>query len=313
MLFIDNLEKIPPSLHHAAVTIGNFDGVHCGHVQLIQRVLAYCGQEEGVPSVVFTFHPHPAGVLHPQRGPQPLMWINRKAKIMEQLGVDAVIACPTDREILEWSPEEFFERILCEKLHARHVVEGANFHFGRNRAGNTKTLAELCLLHGMSCEVAEPVIVDGEVVSSSRIRRLIGEGRVREANFMLSAPYRVRGMVVHGLARGRTLGFPTANLEAIDTLLPAHGIYAGRAIFNDRVYPAAIHVGPNVTFHESVPKVEVHILDFQESIYGKILKVEFLEHLREIVRFSSQEELVAQMVKDTQRVRGIFEKQQPGT
>lgn len=310
MLLIENLDQIPPSLKHGAVTIGNFDGVHCGHAQLISRLLTYCRsvetQRERVPAVVFTFHPHPAGVLHPERAPQPLTWINRKAKLLGRLGVDAVIACPTYPAILRWTPEEFFERFLCDLLHARHVVEGTNFHFGHARAGNTAVLERLCQEHGMTCELVAPVVRDGETVSSSRVRRLISEGRLREANALLTTPYRIRGMVVHGLARGRKLGFPTANLEAVDTLMPGSGVYAGRAIYAGQSYPAAIHLGPNSTFHENIPKVEVHILDFQESIYGKLLKVDFLEELRPVVTFPDQETLVAQMHDDLRRTRKIY-------
>ena len=309
MTLIENLDEIPESLRNGVVTIGNFDGVHLGHATLIRRMREY---GDSPPVVVFTFHPHPAAVLRPENAPQPLTWINRKAKLLERLGVDAVIACPTSREMLEWSAETFFERILCEKLRARHVVEGTNFRFGRNRSGDVKKLGELCRENGMTCEMVEPVVVGGSAVSSSRIRGLISRGEIREANRLLTNPYRIRGMVVHGLARGRTLGFPTANLEAIDTLLPGHGIYAGRAIYNDRFYPAAIHVGPNTTFHEKNPKVEVHILDFQESIYGKLLKVEFLEYLRGIIAFSGRETLIMKIQEDVRRVREAFQAENGG-
>ncbi|MDO4550468.1 MAG: bifunctional riboflavin kinase/FAD synthetase [Planctomycetia bacterium] len=304
MILLETLE-IPSNLRHGAVTIGNFDGVHRGHAKLIERITSY-SKSHHTPSVVFTFHPHPACILHPERAPQPLTWINRKAKLLGRLGVDAVIACPTTPTILTWSAEEFFHYILCEKLAATHVVEGTNFFFGHHRSGNTQTLSTLCAIHHMTCELVQPVITSGEIVSSSRIRQLITDGMIVEANQLLTCPYRIRGMVIHGLARGRTLGFPTANLEAIDTLLPRHAIYAGRVFYNDCFYPAAIHIGPNRTFRETIPKVEIHILDFHNSIYGKLLKVDFLAFLREIISFPSQEALIQQVKKDILAVREIF-------
>ena len=178
---------------------------------------------------MFTFDPHPVRLLRPDLAPPPLTWTDRKAELLAALGVDTVIAYPTDRQLLALTPEEFFESVVRRGLAARAMVEGANFYFGHNRSGTIDVLRQLTAAAGIVLEVVEPVIVAGEVVSSSRVRRLVGEGRMAEARALLTAPYRIRGQVVAGAGRGATIGFPTANLAGIDTLLPALGVYAGCA------------------------------------------------------------------------------------
>jgi len=284
------------------VAIGNFDGVHQGHLRIVKLLLERA-REVGGPAIVFTFDPHPVRILRPEECPPPLTWTERKAKLLAEHGVDKIIAYPTDEKLLGLSAKQFFDTIVCESLAARAMVEGPNFFFGHNREGDVDLLGKLTKAAGISLDVVKPYELEGQLVSSSRVRRLIAEGQVAQAGQMLSAPYRIRGMVTHGEGRGTKLGFATANLEAVDTLLPKTGVYAGRAWVNSSSHAAAISLGPNPTFGQTRLKVEVHLLDYDESLYGQPLEVEFVERLRDIVAFESQEELVAQLKKDIAQVR----------
>lgn len=289
------------------MAIGNFDGVHLGHARIVARVIEKA-RELGGAALVFTFDPHPVRLLRPQQAPPPLTWTDRKAQLLAELGIDAVIAYPTDEELLALSAPEFFERIVRRQLDARAIVEGPNFCFGRGRSGTIEVLRQLAAADHISLDVVEPLVVDGDYVSSSRIRKLIAEGQVAEARAMLTEPYRIRGMVVHGAGRGAKLGFGTANLDAIDTLLPSPGVYAGRGFFGDRRYPAAINVGPSPTFGEAVLKVEVHLIGWDGSpLYGQPLEVDFLARLRNIQRFADAASLVAQLHADIDAARRAFQ------
>lgn len=304
MKLYSDIADLPPDFRAGAVTIGNFDGVHRGHAQLIQRLTTRAKEFDG-PAVVFTFEPHPARLLRPEEAPVPLTWVNRKAELLAKLDVDVVIAFPTTREFLSLSPSEYFQQIVCEQLKTRAVVEGPNFFFGKGRAGNTDTLRQLCQKHGIKLDIVTPIKQDDEYVSSSRVRAAIAAGDVDLANSMLTQPYRIRGMVTHGAGRGGKIGFPTANLSAVDTLLPSPGVYAGQAILDGRSNMAAINIGPNPTFGEQRLKVEVHLLDFKASIYGEVLKVDFLSRLRDVQSFESLERLLDQLKRDIQRVREL--------
>lgn len=273
----------------------------------------------GLPTVVFTFSPHPRQVLRPQNAPDLLTWPERKVELLKALGVDEIILC-SPKQILDWSAETFFERVVVQLLDAKVLVEGPDFHFGKGRRGDTRLLGELCTQSGRLLEVVKAQHeVNGETVSSSRIREYIAQGEISSANALLTAPYQIRGRVVHGEARGRTMGFPTANLAEIDTLLPAYGVYACRAYVPDggklsdesedvtrgAWYPAAVHIGPNVTFHETEPKVEIYLLDFSGCVYEEHLQVEFLTRLRDLVTFDSRETLMAQIERDVQETRKL--------
>lgn len=286
------------------MTIGNFDGVHRGHARIIERLLAQARRVNG-PAVVFTFDPHPVRLLRPDDCPPPLTWTDRKAELLAELGVDAMLAYPTDDALLSLTPEEFFQRILLEALEARAIVEGPNFFFGHGRAGDVEFLKRLCDQQGLTLEVVEPLQIGGSIVSSSRVRHLIAAGKVQEAAALLTRPYRIRGMVTHGAGRGSKIGFPTANVAAIDTLLPGPGVYAGRASVQSVSRPAAINIGPNPTFGDQGIKVEAHLLDFHGPLYGEAIEVDFLARLRDIHHFSSIDELKEQLHRDIARTREI--------
>ncbi len=304
MPIIRDLTHFPPTAHHGAVAIGNFDGVHRGHLEIVRRLIERAREVNG-PAIVFTFDPHPVRLLRPEQCPPPLTWTERKAQLLAEHGVNKIVAYPTDEKLLRLTAQEFFDSIVCDLLQAKAMVEGPNFYFGHNREGNVELLERLTLKAGMSLDVVPPVEIGGALVSSSRIRDLIITGKVSAARELLSAPYRIRGMVTHGMGRGAKLGFPTANLEAIDTLLPKVGVYAGRAWVNTIGYPAAIHIGPNPTFGEAGLKVEIHLLDFHDVLYGLPLEVEYVARLRDVTTYRDEESLVEQLRDDVARTREI--------
>lgn len=314
MLIHRQLADLPPAARGGAVAIGNFDGVHRGHAALVSRLVERAS-EVGGPAVVFTFDPHPVRLLRPAESPPPLTWLERKADLLGKLGVDHVVAYPTDHALLRLSAREFFDLLLRDTMGAKALVEGPNFFFGHNREGNVERLGEFAAEVGMTLDVLAPAKDDDELISSSRIRRLIGEaGDVAAAAAMLTAPYRVRGIVTHGAGRGAKIGFPTANLEGIDTLLPTPGVYAGvgRLVGRDGpyegphgVWPAAINIGPNPTFGDAADKVETHLIGCDQSIYGRPLEVDFLDRLRDVRTFASPDELVEQLNLDVETARQI--------
>ena len=281
--------------------MGNFDGVHRGHAQLIERLLARA-REVGGPAVVLTFDPHPVRILRPELAPPPLTWTERKAELLAELGVSAVWSYPTDEALLRLTAEEFFNQILRDALQAKGIVEGPNFQFGRQRQGNVKLLKDLCDTNKITLEVVQPVATGGDLVSSSRVRESIKQGDVAAARQMLTRPYRLRGLVTHGAQRGAKIGFPTANLAGIDTLVPPVGVYAGRAFTQQGIWPAAINIGPNPTFGEGAFKFEAHLPGFSGSLYGQPLEVEFLARVRETRPFESVAALTQQLAADVQTV-----------
>jgi riboflavin kinase/FMN adenylyltransferase len=302
--FFKQLDSFPAHLRGGAVTIGNFDGVHAGHAALVTR-LRSCADAVNGPSIVFTFDPHPVRLLRPDKAPPPLTWAERKAELLGELGVDAMIAYPTEETLLQLSPEDFFRRIIVDHLQAKALVEGPNFYFGRDRQGDINTLRQLCGQHHVQLEIVAPGNFEGELVSSSRVREALQQGDVETAAKMLTRPYRLRGMVTHGAARGSRIGFPTANLSAVDTLIPRLGVYAGRVLFAGNRYAAAIHLGPNPTFAEDAVKLEIHLLDFQGNLYGQPLEVDFIARLRDIHPFANVDALKQQLQLDVLRTREV--------
>ncbi len=310
MLIVREMKEIPDSVRHGSVSVGNFDGVHRGHSAILRRLLSHA-HEVGGPAVVFTFHPHPLAVLRPDRAPPCLMSLDRKLALFEDMGIEAIVVNPTNRSFLHLSAKEFLDRVLVAGLEAKAVVEGPNFFFGIGREGSIDTLSRFCRGRGITIEIVQPERDHGEIISSSRIRCALADGNVEAAARMLGRPHRVRGRIVHGHGRGAGLEFPTANLIEIDCMIPANGIYAGKAHLDRESFSAAIHVGPNVTFGESEWSFEVHLLDFTGRVYGERLDVEFLARLRDSVRFETVEELKVAIAEDCERVRRIVEATQP--
>ena len=297
MKLIRDLAALPAELRSGAVAIGNFDGVHRGHARIVERLVSHA-QAVGGPAIVLTFDPHPVRILRPDAAPPPLTWTDRKAQLLAELGVDSTVVLATDEALLALTATQFFDQIVRNRLDARALVEGPNFYFGRGREGTIEVLRNMTDAAGIELEVVEPVVQGGELVSSSRVRSLIAAGEVDRAGAMLTHPYRIRGMVAHGAGRGSKIGFPTANVEAIDTLLPAAGVYAGIGTRGESTWPAAINIGSNPTFGEHALKVEAHLIGCHEPLYGQPLEVDFLSRIREVQTFPGVEALKQQLKQD---------------
>lgn len=284
--------------------IGNFDGVHIGH-QAMMTALRRQGDAIGARAIAMTFDPPPVELLRPDFAPPRLMRLPQKAAWLEAAGADAVVALPTDRALLELSAEEFFHDVLIGRLGVRGLVEGPNFRFGRDRRGDIPLLETLCRRAAIPLTIVAPVEVDGRMVSSSLVRQCVGEGDLPGAARLLGRPHEVLGTVVHGSDRGERLGFPTANLADITTLLPPDGVFAGRVEVDGRLFAAAIHIGSNSTFDETDRRFEAHLLDFSGDLYGRLLRVELLDRVRGSVRFETPDALIEQLRLDCDRVRTL--------
>ena len=306
MKLIRDLAALPAELRSGAVAIGNFDGVHRGHARIVERLVSHA-QAVGGPAIVLTFDPHPVRILRPNAAPPPLTWTDRKAQLLAELGVDSTVVLATDEALLELTATQFFDQIVRNRLDARALVEGPNFYFGRGREGTIEVLRNMTDAAGIELEVVEPVVQGGELVSSSRVRSLIAAGEVDRAGAMLTHPYRIRGMVAHGAGRGSKIGFPTANVEAIDTLLPAAGVYAGIGTRGESTWPAAINIGSNPTFGEHALKVEAHLIGCHEPLYGQPLEVDFLSRIREVQTFPGVEALKQQLKQDVAAAERVVE------
>jgi riboflavin kinase/FMN adenylyltransferase len=290
----------PAACRGGAVAVGNFDGVHLGHAHLVRSL-----REQARPAVVVSFDPHPLCLLSPERFQPLLTTPEDRAEFLHGCGADHVVLLKTTPELLRLSAAEFFERILRRGFQPQAIVEGFNFQFGRDRAGNLETLAELCRPAGIRLTVVPPLELDGAPVSSSRVRNALLAGDADEAARLMGRCYRLQGVVGGGQRRGRLLGFPTANLEKIETLLPADGVYAVRVKWDETAWAGAANVGANPTFGENARKLEVHVLDFSGDLYGKRLTVEFVRRLRGTQPFAGAEALKAQLQKDIEQARLI--------
>ncbi|MSQ95836.1 MAG: riboflavin biosynthesis protein RibF [Gemmataceae bacterium] len=296
---------MPEACLRSILTIGNFDGVHLGHQALLSETNCLMRALDG-SAVAVTFDPHPSRLLRPDLVGQPLTTIADRCTLLTQQGADHVLILQTSPALLQLSPREFFERIIIDQLQARALVEGANFGFGRNREGTVEVLQSLCAEKNLPLSLVPPREVAGQAVSSSRVRADLLAGNVDVVAQLLGRPYRLAGVVGTGQKRGATLGFPTANLHEIATLIPGNGVYAVRAHFDGKTWPAAANVGPNPTFGENARKVEVHLIGFSGQLYDQSLAVDFVKKIRDTKPFGSAQELAAQIQRDVDDVRRIL-------
>lgn len=291
-----------------AVAIGKFDGVHRGHRALLDRVRVIA-EQQSLDSLVFTFANNPLSLLRPDLCPPAIMSRNQRVESIALSGVDACVMVPFDAELAEVSAEEFVESLLVAKLHVKHICVGADFRFGRGGLGTPELLVTMGQRLGFQVEIIENV-EDPQLgrISSSRVREAILQGDVATASRMMDRPVSIRGTVVHGDARGRELGFPTANVGGeVEGLKPADGVYAGWAIVGGEAYKAAISVGANVTFDPAgEPRVEAYLLDFDSDIYGDQIEVRFVERLRGMVAFPNVEALLVRMREDVRETYTIL-------
>ena len=300
---LDRTAAAPPGFAGGAVTVGNFDGVHLGHRALVAAA-ASRAHHLGGPAVAVTFDPPPYQVLVPDAPPRPpLTTVADRADLLRAAGADRVIVYRPDGVLLALPPAAFVRDVLLGQLGATAVVEGYDFRFGRGRVGDTALLRELCAAAGVGFEEVPPLTDADGPVSSSRVRAALLGGNVEAAAALLGRAFRIAGTVVTGARRGRTLGFPTANLGDVPTVLPGTGVYAVRAVVGGATWPAAANVGPNPTFGEDARKVEVHLIDFAGNLYGAVLSVEFVAKLRDTRPFGGAAELAAQLGRDVVAAR----------
>jgi riboflavin kinase/FMN adenylyltransferase len=289
----------------SSVTIGFFDGVHRGHQQVFRRTVAVAGERE-LSAVAVTFDRHPRETYAPGTEPPLLTTLERKASLIGELGIDALVVLAFTEEFSQWSPEEFVDRVLADGLAARHVVVGSNFTFGHQALGTLPTLEELGFARGFSVEGMPLVAVDGRPVSSSSIREALRSGDLEWPERALGRRFAVDGRVVRGAGRGAGLGWPTANLEVSRRMLfPGRGIYAGTGTVAGATFAAAISVGTNPTFGSEPLHVEAFLLDFEGDALGAPISVEFWERLRDEERFASPQDLARKIEDDVARTRAI--------
>jgi riboflavin kinase/FMN adenylyltransferase len=287
-------------------TLGNFDGMHLGHQALVERLLEWHDVLR-LPTMVVSFDPHPAALLRPHEPRRELVPLPDRLRLLERLGIDVVVVLRFDNHLRGMSAEEFFREILVQRLRAKHLVLGPDSRFGRDRAGGFSLCSELGSGCEVTCDEIDPLEVEGQPISSTRIRDRVAAGDVAGLPELLGRYYRLRGEVRKGAGRGATLGFPTANVDAGPALKPADGVYAGRLWAEGVLRPAAISVGTNPTFNgPPITTVEAHVLDFEGDLYGQVVSVEFQERLRGMERFEGPEPLIAQMHRDVARVRELI-------
>ncbi|MFJ3391836.1 bifunctional riboflavin kinase/FAD synthetase [Leifsonia aquatica] len=303
-----SVEEVPDGFGPSAVTIGKFDGVHSGHRAVIGR-LREVAADRGLTATVITFDRNPLELIAPEKCPASLVSNGQKLDLLSGTGIDATLMVAFDQALAALEPEEFVHRILVDRLHAAEVLVGSDFRFGHRGAGDVRLLRELGEKYGFAVELIDDVRPEhGRRVSSTWIRELLADGDVAHAAELLGHIPTLRGVVVHGAARGRELGYPTANLSPeSEGLIPADGVYAGWLTDGDETYPAAISVGNNPTF-EGVPhkQVEAYVLDRELDLYGHCVEVLFVERIRGMVAYQGVEPLIAQIADDVEKARGIL-------
>jgi riboflavin kinase/FMN adenylyltransferase len=291
---------------HPVLALGNFDGLHRGHRKILDR-MRRVANERGATSVIMTFDPHPPRIVRPDKAPPLLMTKAQKLEAIAAAGVQGAAIVRFTPELSHWDPETFVRTVLVDWLRVAEVWVGANFLFGHDRSGNFSMLRVLGARYGFKAEKIDPVRYKDFVVSSTRVRRLVSEGRVDEAGALLGHHYFLDGTIVRGDQRGRTIGFPTANLCTDNELLPPHGVYATTARVGEIVYPSVTNVGTRPTVDTSGRTVvETHIFDLDRDLYGHALRISFVQRLRDERTFASLDELRAQIDADCHRARVLF-------
>lgn len=306
-----SLEEVPADLGHSVVTIGNFDGVHRGHVAVLTRARAVADRLNLGHVIAVTFDPHPVAVMRPESAPLQLTTVEERVELLAAAGADDVLVLPFTREVASWAPERFVEEVLMDTLHVAAVIVGTNFRFGHKASGDVALLRQI----GVDNEfIVEGITLGGgpQVWSSTYVRNALLSGDVTGAAEALGRPYAVRGTVSHGDGRGKTLGWPTANLESADLKgIPADGVYAGwlRELPDGAPLPVAVSIGKNPTFAgKRDRRVESFVLDAPDGLdlYDKQVEVQFIAHLREQQRFDDGAELSAQIERDVQDARAAL-------
>ena len=309
MQLINGLQNVPTNFAPSAVTIGKFDGIHLGHQKLIHAMLNVANEHQ-LSSVLVTFDRHPDALLNPEQCKLPLIGSSQKIALLENLEIDQLLTLEFDHQLAALTPQEFVLNILVEKLHAKVVLVGEDFKFGVRGSGDVSTLHDLGQQFGFEVRVVSSAFVGGKKVSTTAIREALDTGNIIEASALLGRTHTTIGVIEHGLKIGRSIGFPTANMSRdCEGYLPLDGVYAGWLHVDGIKYPAAHSVGINETF-QAVPRlVESHVLDRSDiDLYDKIVTLEYVDFIRPAAKFNGVDDLVAEINRDLDKVRGIMER-----
>jgi riboflavin kinase/FMN adenylyltransferase len=296
----------PPWLVHPVLALGNFDGLHRGHLKIIERVRRGAAEHGGTP-MAMTFDPHPSRIVRPDKAPPLLMTKEQRIEALGKAGIAAVAVVRFTPELAHWDPERFVRDVLVEWLHVSEVWVGANFLFGHDRSGNFSTLRTLGQRYGFRADKIDPVRYKEFVVSSTRVRRLVSEGRMDEAGALLGHQYYIDGQVVEGKRRGREIGFPTANLRSTNELLPPNGVYATTMTIDGIVRPGITNIGLRPTFGDTTQTtVETFVMGYSGDLYGREVRLGFVLRLRDERKFEDVDALRAQIEADRRRAERLF-------
>ncbi len=288
------------------LTLGVFDGLHLGHQRIMQTVVERARQTKSVPTAI-TFDPHPRSVLYPENAPPLLQTLDQRLAAFEVMGIEQAIVVRFDKDFAAQDAEKFLREMVVERLQSKEIYLGKGFAFGRNRGGNIESLKRLSAELGFFADEVPEVCLRNQRISSSKIRHLLAEGRVNSARRMLGRPYGVEGQIVRGFERGRTIGFPTANLKPVNRVIPRFGVYATATLIENKWRRSITNVGVRPTFEgDKEPSIETYIFDYAGDLYGDVLRVRFLHRIREERKFDGIEQLKAQIAKDSSRALRYF-------
>jgi len=302
------LDAIHGGFSASVVTLGNFDGVHLGHQEIFRRLKARASELK-TQALVLTFDPHPVRVLRPAMSPDLITPLEEKLRLIAECGIDGVVLADFTKEFAAQHPGSFVDEVLCEKLSARYVIVGHDFTFGRGKEGTIDSLKEMGERKGFDVEVVEALVSEGEIVSSTRIRGLIAGGDVSAAAALLGRNYSIYGEVVKGDGRGRSLGFPTANIASHGELFPENGVYAVEIELEKKRMSGIANVGVRPTFGGGERTIEAHIFDFDGSLYGEVVRLDFVGRVRDEISFSGPEELSRQIRQDIVEAKNILKRE----
>jgi len=305
MILITDLSKIKRRFTSSIITLGNFDGLHLGHQELIKKIIQRA-EETASLSMVVTFRPHPLKILAPEKCPPLISIYEEKIQLLEKLGIDVLVKIPFTLDFSAMEPREFVKDVLCDLLGAKEIFVGYNYRFGKGRKGDIRMLRNLGEEFGFVVREIEQVSLNGEVISSTRIRQLLKSGDVEHAAKFLGRHYVLCGIVIKGDGRGRGLGFPTANIASRHAIIPGNGVYAVRLFVRDKHYNGIVNIGMRPTFDAKSLAIEVHIFDFDEDIYGEEVSIYFMRRIREEKKFKDAESLIRQITKDIETARDVL-------
>ena len=300
-----DLEAPSELFQESIITVGVFDGLHIGHQAVIQQVLTQAKKFK-LASLVLTFDPPPLAFLAPERCPPSLTTLPKKVEILEQLGVDAVLFARFDAYLQQMSPDTFVRQVLLQRLHARQVIIGYDWQFGKGRSGNAEALKQLGERYQFGVMIVGPVQVHGKPVHSTRVREAIAASRLDLASELLGRRYSIMGEVIKGEGRGRQIGFPTANIDVGGQMLPPSGVYAVRVKVEGRMFDGVLNMGNRPTFNGQKFQIESHLFDFEEMVYGKEIEIFFIEKIRDERKFPNPEMLIDQIKQDAATAKVIL-------